>query len=316
MNPSPSPLAPVGPHAAAIADLTWVLAGVCAVIFVLLVGTFFWALLHRRAPDFVGMRDRQRFWPVGLAVAATVLVLCAFVGASYATDRKLLSFERDAALEIVITGHQWWWEIRYLDPAAPSRELVTANELHLPQGQRVHVTLKSNDVIHSLWIPVANGKRDIIPGRDNAIWLQMDQAGIWKGRCAEFCGLEHAKMELTTVVQPPAEFAAWKDAQLQPAAKPADPEAQRGQQIFAQGPCAMCHQIRGVEGVGPSAVAPDLTHLKSRQFIGAGAATNVKGNLGGWIVDPHGLKPGVHMPTILLNGDELQALLAYLETLQ
>jgi cytochrome c oxidase subunit II len=316
MTADPSPLAAAGPQAGAIADLTWILAGSCGVIFLLLLCVLAWAVLHRRTPDTLGADDARRSRPVLLAIGATVVVLCIFVGASYATDRKLLSFERDAAFEILLIGHQWWWEIRYLAPGKPAAELVTANELHLPAGQRVRLTLKSVDVIHSLWIPAANGKRDIIPGRENGIWIEFDRPGIWKGRCAEFCGLEHAKMELVVVVQPPDDFAAWKTAQLQPAAQPADPQTQRGQKIFARGTCALCHQIRGVTVIEPNAVAPDLTHLKSRLFIGAGAAPNAKGYLGGWVVDPHGLKPGVHMPVNHFGGDDLRALLAYLETLQ
>jgi cytochrome c oxidase subunit 2 len=252
---------------------------------------------------------------VSAALIATFVLLSIFVGASYATDRRLLSLERDAALNVKLTAHQWWWEIRYDDPV-PSKSFTTANELHLPLGQRVKIDLSSTDVIHSVWLPNLNGKRDVIPGHDSEIWLTVTEPGEWRGRCAEFCGYQHAHMNLLVIAEPPGEFDRWRAEQAGPAASPGTDEEKRGEQVFGESACVLCHVIRGSPAAGYSATAPDLTHLKSRRTLAAGTLPNTKGHLGGWIADPQSLKPGVRMPVNALPPDQFQALLAYLEILR
>jgi cytochrome c oxidase subunit 2 len=217
-------------------------------------------------------------------------------------------------LEATITGHQWWWDIRY-DDKTPANIFSTANELHVPVGQTVRLKLDSADVIHSVWIPNLAGKRDVIPGRSDSLFVRADKPGIWRGRCGEFCGLQHSYMELLVVAQPPAQFRAWQAGQRRPAGQPSG-EALRGKDLFEKGPCAVCHVIRGTSATGRSMLAPDLTHLKSRQTIGAGAAPNTRERLAAWIADPHAAKPGVHMPPLPQRPAEMAALLSYLETLK
>jgi cytochrome c oxidase subunit 2 len=216
-------------------------------------------------------------------------------------------------LAVTLVGHQWWWEVQYHDSVA-SHRLTTANEIHIPVGRPVLVTLESHDVIHSFWVPRLHGKRDLIPGYTNRIWLRADRPGAYRGQCAEFCGQQHANMALWVVAEPQAQFDAWYRAQLLPAAAPADSTRIAGQKAFLGGSCVMCHTIRGTPTGGRN--GPDLTHLGSRRTLAAGTLPNTPGHLGGWVVDPQGIKPGTTMPPNNLRPDELRALIAYLEGLK
>jgi cytochrome c oxidase subunit 2 len=315
-------LDPAGTHAVKTAQLFWALFSVCAIIWILLVLTLLISLWRRRRPDsninplqLSPLKERKLNFIVGTAVGLTALILTVFISLSYLTDKHLISLDRNPDVVIEVTAHQWWWELRYLEDT-PSKIFITANEIHVPVNSTVQLILKSPDVIHSLWFPNLSGKRDIIPGRDQDMYLHPEREGVWVGRCGEFCGLQHAKMNLKLVVESSSKFDAWKTAQRLPAADPMTDQEKRGQSIFATSSCTMCHSIRRVSSAGFSNNAPDLTHLKSRSTLGAGAAENTKGDLGGWIIDPHGLKPGVHMPTILQEPEQFQALLSYLETLK
>lgn len=309
-----------GPHAAWTAWLFWLFFWVSLAVWIIVLGALGYALYRgTRRPNkltrsAVQPNDRILTRWVAVAVALTVVILTGLVGASYAVDRHLIALDQNPTRQIELTGHQWWWEIRYFD-SEPGKQFTTANELHVPVGETIELKLKSNDVIHSVWIPNVAGKRDIIPGQDNRITIRLDRPGIWRGRCAEFCGYQHAFMGLTVIAETPEQYQAWRDAQLEPAAAPRSDEEKRGKDVFANTTCGMCHVIRGTSP-GHSSYAPELTHLKSRTSIGAGAAPNTKGYLGGWIIDPHSLKPGVHMPVNLQNAADFQALLAYLEILK
>ena len=178
----------------------------------------------------------------------------------------------------------------------------------------MQLTLTSMDVIHSFWVPQLHGKIDLIPGTATTLWLRADQPGEYRGMCAEYCGVQHAKMQFLVVAEPPDQFQAWLDLQRQPAAVPTDPLAQRGLQVFLSSSCVTCHAIRGTSATG--ALGPELTHLASRRTLGAGILPNTRGTLAGWIADPQSIKPGVHMPPSDLTGEQLQALVVYLETLR
>jgi cytochrome c oxidase subunit 2 len=314
-------LNPAGPHAAKIESLFWYVFWVEVIVWILVLGVLFRSLARRKTekieqPLELSERTERRLTLfVGTAIAMTVLILTSIVGFSYLVDKKLIELDQNPTLEIEVTAHQWWWELRYMDKPA-SKIFLTANEIHIPIHEKVKLILKSTDVIHSLWIPNLSGKKDIIPGREQDLVIEANQEGVWKGRCAEFCGMQHAKMDLIVIAESKEKFEAWKESQLQPAKEPQDPEEIRGMKIFTSISCTMCHVIRGTEAKGYSSHAPDLTHLKSRTHIGSGAATNTKGNLGGWIIDPQRIKPGVHMPTMLQEPRDFQALLNYLETLK
>lgn len=220
---------------------------------------------------------------------------------------------RANSIVVEITGNQWWWQIRYPNDDA-SRIVVTANELHIPVGRPVMIRGTSNDVIHSFWVPNLQGKRDLIPSRVTTEWIQADRAGRFRGQCAEFCGLAHARMALWVVAEPPEQFEAWMERQLQPAPAPSDQVKHRGQQVFLNNACILCHAIEGTPAAGQ--VGPDLTHFASRLTIAAGTLPNNKGNLAGWISDPQNIKPGNHMATVPVKADDLQPLLEYLESLE
>jgi cytochrome c oxidase subunit 2 len=233
--------------------------------------------------------------------------------ASVGTDRALAHFALKDALHIEVTAHQWWWSARYDDKEAGNMFSV-ANELHVPVGRPVIMTLHSDDVIHSLWLPNLTGKKDLIPGRTATLTLQADQPGTYRGQCAEFCGAQHAWMALLVTADAPDAYEAWASKQREPAATPADPLATRGQQVFLGATCVMCHAIGGTEAGAQH--APDLTHLASRQTIAAGALPNDPAHLAAWISNPSAHKPGVNMPGHVFAPDDLNALVAYLGSLR
>jgi cytochrome c oxidase subunit 2 len=307
-------------HAGRIGVLMTVIAGV---VFLLVIGTMLYGVLrHREPPPPPGSeRDVEQYAheeqvmtrAVGVALALTVLTLFTFLLLDLYTGRAIAALARgpaaEEALTIEVTGHQWWWEVTYDDPT-PARRLTTANEIHIPVGRPVRIKLSSNDVIHSLWVPRLQGKKDLVPGYTTETWLKADEPGVYRGQCAEFCGHQHAKMAMLVIAQPAAEFAAWYDAQLAPAAPPADSVSAKGEEAFLAHACVMCHTIRGTPA--GASVAPDLTHIASRRTIAAGTLPNTRGHLAGWIVDPQRIKPGTKMPPNPLAPDELQALLTYL----
>jgi cytochrome c oxidase subunit 2 len=202
--------------------------------------------------------------------------------------------------------------VQYEDPSY-DRRVSTANEIHIPVGRKVRVEVQSRDVIHSFWVPALHGKLDLIPGYTGTTYFRADRPGTYRGRCAEYCGLQHAHMDVLVIAEPPARFAAWYEAQLRSAPPPADTLQQKGQQVFLAHACSLCHTIRGTQA--GSRVGPDLTHLASRTTLAAGTVPNTRGHLGGWVLDPQRIKPGVRMPPNQLASDELHALLAYLQSL-
>jgi cytochrome c oxidase subunit 2 len=212
-----------------------------------------------------------------------------------------------------VTAQLWLVHLLYRY-SVPPRAPTTANEIHVPVGRPVVLELRSTDVIHSFWPPNLSAKRDLIPGHENSLWLQADAPGEYRGQCAEFCGHQHAKMAFLVVAEPPDSFAGWLARQRDTAATPADSLTRRGQEVFLGSACPMCHAIGGTPA--GSRVGPDLTHLGSRRTLAAGTLPNTRGNLAGWIVNPQAIKPGAKMPPNALSPDDLQALLAYLETLR
>lgn len=216
-------------------------------------------------------------------------------------------------LKLTIGANQWWWSIEYQNDD-PTQIVHTANELHLPVGRPVQLKLNASDVIHSLWIPALAGKQDLIPGRDNDIRIVPMRIGHYRGQCAEFCGLQHAHMALDVTVESPQAFAAWYKAQLNPAPEPTDAGIKAGRDFFMSHPCVTCHAITGTPANGHT--GPDLTHVASRATIAAGTLPMSRSNLMGWIANPQGVKPGVHMPAVGMTPDELHAVASYLETLK
>jgi cytochrome c oxidase subunit 2 len=284
-------------------------------IYLAMLAALAWALWHRRAATPLAATTRHvRRWTLALVAwtAFIAAVLTAYTALSFVQDRRLLARE-PGALRVRITGKQWWWQVEYPD-ADPSRQVTTANELHLPAGRMARIELESDNVIHSLWIPALNGKQDLIPGRRTELAVTPRQAGSYRGECAEFCGLQHAHMLLPVTVQPPAQFAAWLQAQRAPAQPPASAAAARGKQLFESGSCAMCHAIAGTDA--GSHAGPDLTHMASRPLLAGGALPNDTAHLAAWLADPQAHKPGTNMPDPRLQPEEITNLVAYLRDLR
>ena len=247
-----------------------------------------------------------------MSALATTAILVAFFVADLAVTRREM-MQTQPAVIVEITGHQWWWELTY-DPADPARRFSTANELHLPVGQPVEIRLRTADVIHSFWVPALAGKQDLIPGHPATLRLIADPAGVYRGQCSQFCGLQHAHMALWAVAEPAADFERWRMRQRQAAVQPVDSLAARGRSVFQSGRCMSCHAINGVIDVGR--YGPDLTHVASRQTIAAGTLSNTADHLAAWITDPSRFKPGANMPANPLSPADLRALVAYLGSLQ
>jgi cytochrome c oxidase subunit 2 len=307
-----SALDPAGPQAALIGAEMIYLVAMASAVFALVAGALAVALLRRRGGD-----ETPRAWnhPLASWVAAasvvTAIVLIANLVIDMRTDHALGRIARDGAVEIEVTGRQWWWELEY-QSADPSRQLTTANELHIPAGEPVLLTLRSADVIHSFWVPQFHGKRDLIPGYTRELWVQANEPGTYRGSCAEFCGHQHAHMGLVVVAETRADFDRWYNAQLAPAAsKDSDAE---GAAVFAHKACPVCHAIRGTDAA--ARLGPDLTHFGSRSTIGAATLANGRAELASWLLDPHGAKPGVKMPPNDLTAAELDSLLGYLQGLR
>jgi cytochrome c oxidase subunit 2 len=304
-----------GPRADATLPLTWFLlllsVAVCLVIAFLL-----WRAVRRGAAPAQGLpapfrsAGGTRLVFIGLAISV-VLLLAALVW-TMITLAAVAQVPRRPAVVIDVTGHQWWWQADYASPD-PAQRFSTANEIHIPVGVKVLVRLHGGDVIHSFWVPKLTGKTDTIPGQVNLSWLQADAPGVYRGQCTEYCGLQHAHMAFAVIADPPDRFAAWRQAQLQIAPPPATPQQARGLAIV-ETRCKECHTVRGTRANGDD--SPDLTHLMSRRRIAGGVLPNNRAALGGWIEDPAGVKPGALMPPQHLSGPELQAVLAYLETLK
>jgi cytochrome c oxidase subunit 2 len=310
-----SALDPAGFQAESIFTLWTYMWITAAVVYVAVMIGF--AVIVRDAGRQGGTRTVEREAKarrtVQLAMAVTLGILLVTLVFDFAIGRGLMHGDPKSVLTIRLTGHQWWWEVEYED-SIPQQRVMLANEIHLPVGRVVRITLQSHDVIHSFWVPNLGGKKDLIPGHDNDMWLRADREGVYRAQCAEFCGLQHAKMGLYVVVESGERFAAWLANERLPARAPADSQAVRGRQVFESGPCAVCHTISGTRAAGR--VGPNLTHVASRLSIAAAALHNVPGNLAGWIADPQGIKPGAQMPPQPLSGVDLRAVVAYLETLK
>jgi cytochrome c oxidase subunit 2 len=258
--------------------------------------------------------DRLATRAVAAAMALTVALLFVMLISSLVTSHRLGRMNEQQALTIDVYGHQWWWEVQYPNEAEPFRMVTTANEIHVPVGTPIRIHGTSRDVIHSFWAPNIQGKRDLMPGYNTDVLMQVDKAGRWRGQCAEFCGMQHAHMSFFLVAEPQKDFNNWMTAQAQSAIVPNNAQTAHGQQIFLTHACVMCHTIRGT--TAGSHVGPDLTHLASRSTIAAGMLPNTIGNLAGWILNAQALKPGSRMPPNQISGPDLQDLLAYLETLK
>lgn len=301
-----SALNPQGPHAAVIAEITWVLLAGATVIFVLVVAIAAYAVFGRRQR---ARRLSETTLIVGGGIIFPLVVLSALLLYTVIRAGALHAESGATPLRIEVTGEQWWWRVRYLhDDGAVDFE--TANEIHIPVGRPVELTLRSADVIHSFWVPALAGKLDMIPGRTTRLRLEAERPGQYRGQCAEYCGGPHAFMAFFVVAELPERYEAWVAQQRAPARAVSEASAMTGEKIFASH-CAACHAVRGTSARG--ARGPDLTHVGSRLTLAAGMLPNNPGTMAGWVASSQSIKPGNLMPSFEhFNGEELRALAAYL----
>jgi len=319
---APSPmdyLRTFGPAADPATRLNWGLLTisicVCAIIAILvLLATF-----RRRPPAAERGDGRVPLGPNGggmswiyVGVGISIAVLFASAIWTVVTLSAVAAPARPAALTIEVTGHRWWWEVKYPGDT-PAQTLVTANEIHIPVGEPVLLKLDSADVIHSFWVPKLAGKTDLIPGQVNHAWLQADKAGDYRGQCAEYCGAQHAHMALHVIAEDRDRFDAWRRQQMREASGAQRGAALQGGEVFMVR-CSVCHTVRGTIAAGT--LGPDLTHLMSRGMIASGTLPNNTGNLNGWVANAQELKPGSLMPRMDLSPQDLHAVVTYLQTLQ
>ena len=311
------------PHSHAAADITnlfWVMMAVSFGGLALITGLLVVAWLRRGRRGFGADADPEDPHPgekpawfvvvgMGVVFPLTVIVALFIVGDWAIVNVTQAPAASSTAMTVDAVGHQWYWEFRY-----PGTTVVTADELHIPVGTRINLVATTADVIHSFWVPELNRKIDTIPGQQNRILLYADKVGVYRGQCAEFCGLQHAHMGMLVFVQPKARFQAWLKRQAAPATPAKSSPARRGEQVFLDGACSSCHAIRGTTARGY--VGPDLTHLASRTTLAGVTIPNSRDYLARWIVDSQHFKPGNEMPDFHLSPARLRALVAYLGSLR
>jgi cytochrome c oxidase subunit II len=311
-----SALHPAAPQSNEIYSLFLIFLGVAAFVWTAVMLALLVGLLRRkpgRENPLQTNANSERMaggtiFGLSLATIGTVLTLSVL---SYLAQRTV--FAKAANNPVIrVIGHQWWWEVKY--EGEPHQSFTTANEVRIPVGQPVAVKLETRDVIHSFWVPSLSGKMDQITGQENDLQLTATRAGVYRGQCAEFCGIQHAHMGFEVVAMPREQYEEWRTNQLKSAQPPQDSELQKGELVFRGRGCAVCHTISGTQAGGK--LGPDLTHLASRRTIAAGTLPLTPGNLAGWISDPQHVKPGNRMPPVQLAGQELSALVRYLGSLQ
>ena len=308
---------PLSTPAHAIYQISLLVLLICAAIFVIVGGLLAYSIFRfRRRPEHENLEPPQVYGSNQIELAWTVIPILIVFVLILATTRTIYDVQSALpppdSVNATVVGHQWWWEIRY-----PDLGIVTANELHVPvtkSGKRrpTFIRLESADVAHSFWVPQLAGKIDLIPNRRNLVWIEPTEPGTYVGNCAEYCGLQHARMLLRVIAHTPDDFQKWVAAQKQP---PVDnPQLRAGRDAFFSTSCVNCHAIKGTKAKGQ--FGPDLTHLMSRETLGAGVIANTAENLRAWVRDPQHIKPGALMPNMQLTDGELNQMVAYLSSLK
>jgi cytochrome c oxidase subunit II len=308
-----SALNPAGPQAEAIRTLSWWLIAVSGAVWIGVI-VFLGIALFRRRVEPTAESDRKTWSAIGAGVAATVVILIVLLVMSAVAGNRISRLTEEDPLTIDVIGRRWWWEVIYHHPSY-RHPVTSANEIHIPAGRPVRLRLTSHDVIHSLWVPRLHGKMDLTPGHTTELWIQADDPGVYRGQCAEFCGIQHALMALLVVSMDPEEYERWFVEEQRPAPAPVTPSQQRGLEVFRSSGCPSCHSVRGVVRGGEEP-GPDLTHFGRRRTIAAATLPNQRGPLAGWILDSQSTKPGNLMPRFHIPAEDLAALLDYLESLQ
>jgi cytochrome c oxidase subunit 2 len=287
-----------------VASVAWLMFGLATAVYVVVAGFIIFGALRGKKESRIS--DGAFIWIGGLLVPSVILAGLAVVTVK-TTDT--LRKPDSNPLRIEATGYQFWWALEYKD-----EKITTANEIRVPAGRPVEIGLHTKDVIHSFWVPELAGKVDMVPGQRNVIRFTADKPGEYRGQCAEFCGLQHAKMAFLVIAEEPGEYQRWVTRQQRPRGGPSSEREAAGEQVFMRSSCAGCHTIRGTEAQGT--LGPDLSDFGSRRTLGAVAVPNTRGHLAGWIENSQSIKPGNLMPPVQLEPEELLNLLEYLENLR
>lgn len=314
INHTPNLLDPQSPVALAESNLFWVILIVATFVFVVVMAALLYSIVRFRsrpgAPAPVQTHGNTQI-EIAWTIAPSIVLVLVLIGTIY----TMFAVQQPAAQNTITVnaiGHQWWWEFQY-----PDQHIVTADEMYIPTNTVVHVNLVSNNVIHSFWVPQLTGKTDVIPGHNNSMWVESNSVGWYRGLCAEFCGTQHAHMDFLVHAVSPSDYQAWVSQQQQQAAQPTDALAQQGAKYFATSACIGCHAINGVTTTNPSSlIGPNLTHFGGRQWIAGGVTDNNPTNLAAWLRDPQAVKDGSDMPNLHLTDDQINELVAYLESLK
>jgi len=309
-----STLAPKSKPAHDISTLWWWMLAVASIVFLgaVFMITMAWLRRKREGLPYLGRRENVANGLVvvfGLVVPVLVLAVVFVVANLVVTKDTDAPAAGSTAMTIRVIGHQWFWEVRY--PGTPA---VTANEIHIPVRTRVNTLVNTADVIHSFWVPELNRKIDMIPGQTGCILLYADRPGVFRGQCAEFCGVQHANMAMKVIAEPAPAFRTWVANQSRPGAAPATASQRLGRQTFLTTACSDCHTLRGTAARG--VIGPDLTHLMSRSTLAALTIPNRRDELERWILDPQHVKPGNRMPGLKLGAAETRDLVDFLESLK
>lgn len=306
---------PASPQTQAIHELFVHVLIISALIFAIVTGLIVVAIVRGRKraalpeQDF-GNEKAEIAWMVGPIIIVLWLIAVSAKLVLTINAVPKASPPGDGEADIVVTGHQWWWQVDYKD-----KGLIAANEIHIPAGKKLRVRLESADVIHCFWVPQLARKMDLIPGHPNFIWLEASKPGTYQGRCAEFCGGPHALMEFKVYAYTAENFAKWQAGHEVTPPPPAEKSvAAAGHDLFMTLTCVNCHRIAGTAAT--ATIAPDLTHLAARKEIAAGTLPNTRENLRRWLADPQAVKPDCKMPNFKLDDTQLDQLVAYLETLK
>ncbi|MBI4790850.1 MAG: cytochrome c oxidase subunit II [Chloroflexi bacterium] len=325
---SPSPMAPASPNATTIYNLTVIVFVIAAAVFIVVEGMLFFSVIRFSRKQSPGepeqIEGNTKFEIAWTAAPAIVLLIVFFVslqalfplastpitrtGKTTGSGALGVNVGQTETLQVRIIAHQWWWEFVY-----PDLKITTANEMHVPVGAIVTADLEAIDVIHSFWVPQLAGKTDVIPGRVNQTWFQVAQPGTFRGQCAEFCGIQHANMRFEVVAESQEQFQAWV-RQQQSAPTPKTGVAAKGEQIFMSSACIGCHTVDGTKAQGKT--GPNLTRFGGRRYLAGAIMENTSENLARWLANPQGVKPGALMPNLNLSQDQINALVAYLESLK
>jgi cytochrome c oxidase subunit 2 len=314
---TPSIFAPASTPSDSIYHLSLFVLSITGAIFVTVASLVAYVVFrYRQHGQDDTSEPAQIYGSTQVELAWTVIPILIVVVLFLTTARMIFAIQDapkpKAALDVTVVGHQFWWEFNY-----PKLGIRAVNELHVPLSspespKPTFLTLLSADVIHSFWVPQLSGKTDVVPNKVNELWIDPQHPGMYVGQCAQFCGVQHAKMLLRVYVDTPEQFAAWVKSQQQPAVSDAGVAA--GRHVFETQACMNCHTIRGTVATGR--FGPDLTHLMSRETLASGAMLNTKENLREWIRNPDTFKQGALMPAMQLTDQQLDELTAYLSTLR